>query len=264
METREHKRECPVCKRYVYHANERSLNRALEVNRPCRECANSTRGRIKKDELRDNHYDVKNDKWFNICPSCKEMLFYDSRKTLKRIMKLGSGCYPCAYKKRNDEFALVKFNPINYDESSGDWFKTCKRCSGRMIYANYHSLCASLLSDCICKHCARTEYYTTNEGRVMAQNRNEVIRSLWADPNSTFNSDEFRQTMSANSKASYEKFDTTKTGICSPENREWVRQWIIENVNDPDSNFGGHKRHQKQGKEWSKTLNWRWPNQKPE
>ena len=58
------KRNCPKCGETVYHANERMLKRAIHENRPCRECSNPDRGKIKRDELRDKHYNPKTDRWF--------------------------------------------------------------------------------------------------------------------------------------------------------------------------------------------------------
>lgn len=225
-------RDCPECKETIYHANARSLRRALALNKPCRECSNPSRGKIKTDKLRAEHYDPVANVWFKQCPSCKEKMTYTSRKGLKRGVRDDYICKECALQERNDEFAPIKFNPTYYDTTTETWFRTCKGCGEQMLYAAYETYCQGEEFDQGCKSCARKKEWETQTYRDI---RTEGITAAWADPQSGFNTEEFRNQLVENCLKMHQKCREEGLGLYSEEWRERARQWMLTNMNDPNS-----------------------------
>src|ERR1017187_10268143 len=227
------KRNCPKCGETVYHANERMLKRAIHENRPCRECSNPDRGKIKRDELRDKHYNPKTDRWFNECPSCLETLYYTDRHCLKRAVDEEYICWNCSLEKRKTEYRDSIKDLVIYEPEDKVWFRSCPICRSEMDYDNYHGYRQGERLNSPCRTCSMEQYHASEEGQVNQKRRSMRISKLWADPTSAFNTPEYRQGQVESGKLLYQSYIDNQSGLCDPEVREAHRVMVIEPMNDP-------------------------------
>jgi G:T-mismatch repair DNA endonuclease (very short patch repair protein) len=167
---------------------------------------------------------AKKSKFCRNCPTCAKILTYASNKSLRRANDGNYQCKQCAYDKRNNEFAPIKFNPSYYNTANNNWFRVCKECKELILYTSYDSYCNGKNNDCVCKSCSISAAHASEEYQQIKIAMIEKLKVLWNDPNSVFNSEEYHQHRIIGLQQGYQKCLEESKGICDPVVRKKAMQ----------------------------------------